>query len=127
MEFRDILKKLRASRSLTQKELATQLNVTDALISGYESGTAKPSYEMLEKLADFFSVTTDSLMGRDAGEVTSDNYYVNREAAKMAQELYERPEIKLLFDASRDVTKEDIQFVSVMLEKLKKDGDPDVR
>ena len=43
------------------------------------------------------------------------------EAAEAAKEMYERPELKVLFDASRNVTKEDILSVANILEKLKKE------
>ena len=48
-------------------------------------------------------------------------YYLDPEAAQAAKEMYERPELKVLFDASRNVTKEDILSVANILERLKKD------
>lgn len=59
------LKALRKEKKLTQKELAEKINVTNVSVSGYESGNRTPDTETLQKLADFFEVSTDFLLGRD--------------------------------------------------------------
>ena len=81
----------------------------------YETGSRKPSYEMLEAIGDFFNVSTDYLQGRETGS----EYYMDPEVAELAQQLKDRPELKVLIDASRDITKEDIQFVIDMIERMK--------
>lgn len=59
------LKALRKERRLTQKELAAEFSTTDSNISGWESGKWQPDLETLIKLADFFGVTVDYLLGRE--------------------------------------------------------------
>lgn len=59
------LKQLRKERKLTQEQLGNKINVTKVSISGYENGNRSPDTDTLEKLADFFGVTTDYLLGRD--------------------------------------------------------------
>lgn len=46
------------------------------------------------------------------------SYYLDPEVAQLAQELYERPEMRVLFDASRNASPEDIEQVAALLEKL---------
>jgi len=58
------LKKLRKEKRITQEELGKKVNVTKVSISGYENGNRNPDTETLQKLADFFDVTTDYLLGR---------------------------------------------------------------
>jgi transcriptional regulator with XRE-family HTH domain len=58
------LKKLRNERKITQEELGKKVNVTKVSISGYENGNRNPDTETLQKLADFFEVSTDYLLGR---------------------------------------------------------------
>lgn len=58
------LKSLRKSKRLTQKQLAQKINVTHVSISGYESGNRSPDTDTLQRLADFFEVSTDYLLGR---------------------------------------------------------------
>lgn len=58
------LKDLRKSKKLTQKQLAEKINVTHVSISGYESGNRTPDTDTLQRLADYFEVSTDYLLGR---------------------------------------------------------------
>lgn len=58
------LKYLRTQKKLTQKQLAEKINVTHVSISGYESGNRSPDTDTLQRLADFFEVSTDYLLGR---------------------------------------------------------------
>lgn len=58
------LKKLRVTKKLTQKQLAEHIKVTHVSISGYENGNRYPDTDTLQRLADYFDVTTDYLLGR---------------------------------------------------------------
>src|SRR5690554_5619603 len=58
------LKELRKSRGLTQEELANSIGITKNFVTMVESGKRKPSYEVLDKIADYFDVSTDYLLGR---------------------------------------------------------------
>lgn len=61
MDFTKRLKELRASRGLTQDDLARELNLAKSSISMYENGKRKPSFEVLEAIADYFNVNMDTL------------------------------------------------------------------
>lgn len=63
MEFNEELQKLRASKNLTQEELAEKLYVSRAAISKWESGRGYPSIESLKAIAAFFHVSIDDLIG----------------------------------------------------------------
>ena len=58
------LKILRKRINLTQKEVADAVGITFQTYSYYETGRTNPTPEMLCKLADFFGVTVDELLGR---------------------------------------------------------------
>ena len=63
------LRKLRKKNNLSMKELGKVLNVSESTISLYESGKREPDFETLIKLAEYFNVSTDYLLGRsDAKE-----------------------------------------------------------
>lgn len=65
--MRDIggtLAKLRKEKGLGQKELALLLNMSIGTISNYENGVHSPDLLTLCRLANFFGVTTDYLLGR---------------------------------------------------------------
>lgn len=60
------IKSLRITHNMTQVELAKKLNITKQAVSNWENDNIQPSIDMLVKLADFFGVSTDYLLGRDA-------------------------------------------------------------
>lgn len=62
--FPDRLKELRLQKKLTQKELAFSLSVQNTAISKYELGEREPDFKTLERIADFFDVSIDYLLGR---------------------------------------------------------------
>jgi len=71
--FGDMIKNLRQSRSLNQVQLAVSLNVSKQTVSNWENNNILPSIEMLVKISQFFSVSTDYLLeldGRSYIEVT---------------------------------------------------------
>lgn len=69
--FAQRLKQLRTERQVSQSELASALKISNRTISMYEQGNSEPNVENLSKIADFFNVTTDYLIGRTEGK-TSD-------------------------------------------------------
>lgn len=62
-EFKDRLKELRTAKGISQQELADHFNVHAMTISGYERGIRRPSFDMLDALAEFFDVNLDYLLG----------------------------------------------------------------
>ena len=59
---------LRKARKMSQVELGKRLGVTKACICNWENDNAQPSVEMLVRLANLFSVSTDYLLGLESGE-----------------------------------------------------------
>lgn len=62
--FGGVIYALRKSRYLTQEQLAEQLSVSSVTISKWERNETLPSLELLCKLADYFEVSVDELLGR---------------------------------------------------------------
>lgn len=63
--FGDRIGELRRAHSLSQVELANQLHVSKQTVSNWENNNILPSIEMLMKVADLFSVSTDYLLERE--------------------------------------------------------------
>ena len=61
--FQERLKSMRLETKLTQKELAEKLKIGQNTYSYWEKGIRKPVGENLNKLANFFNVSTDYLLG----------------------------------------------------------------
>lgn len=61
--FPETLRKLRKSKKLNQAELAKELYISPSSISQYETGRTMPNRENLNRIADYFHVSPDYLMG----------------------------------------------------------------
>ncbi len=59
----ETLKKLRKSKHLNQKQFAEKVFISPSAVSQYETGRAMPSRDTLERIAQFFNVSTDYLLG----------------------------------------------------------------
>lgn len=59
------IKELRAAHSMNQVELARELSVSKQTVSNWENDNIQPSIEMLLKIAHFFNVSTDYLLGNE--------------------------------------------------------------
>ncbi len=130
--FKNMLKQLRKAKGLTQGELAKTLKLSRSAIGMYENGSREPDYEILEMIADYFNVDIDYLLGRTDKttvlpesfyiEAPDNSYYLDKDAKEAAQFLFENPEYKVLFDATRQVKKEDIDFVKQMIDRVRGDS-----
>lgn len=78
----------------------------------------KPSNEKLKKIADHFGITVDQLTGVQTNEQV-DGYYQNKDTARTAQQIYEDPYLRILFDAAQDSRPEDLQMAADLLKRLK--------
>ncbi|MGG1398965.1 helix-turn-helix transcriptional regulator [Bacillus salipaludis] len=65
MTFGQKLKQLREKENLKPEELAEKIQFTKSVIWSYENGTKEPSASHLIRLADYFNVSTDYLLGRE--------------------------------------------------------------
>lgn len=123
-DFPNIFRKIRERSGLTQQQMADKLGVSRSAIGMYENGEREPNFETLELIADTFNVDMNYLLGKKpTTEVIPDRYYLDDDARDMAQFIYENPEYKVLFDASRKVKKEDIDFVKQMIDRMSNKGD----
>ncbi|MDE6060266.1 MAG: helix-turn-helix domain-containing protein [Clostridia bacterium] len=63
IKFEQRLKELRLEKSLSQATLAKELGVSQRSISSWETGFRQPDFATLEKIAKYFNITTDYLLG----------------------------------------------------------------
>ncbi|MBE6552462.1 MAG: helix-turn-helix transcriptional regulator [Ruminococcaceae bacterium] len=81
-----IIKKLRTENNITQDALATAIGVTPQAISRWESEGCYPDIELLPALADFFSVSTDELLGYKLSQREEEIANIKKEISRLAEE-----------------------------------------
>jgi len=67
-EFPLIIKELRENKGLSQEQLAKKIGFSGSTIGMWESGQRKPRFEQIGKIADFFGVSADCLLGRPSAD-----------------------------------------------------------
>ena len=81
-ELKSTIKRLRNGAGISQKQLASIVNLSQQAVAKWESGVAEPDTRALRVLADYFGVSVDYLLGRDANEAPSEAQAIS--AAKLA-------------------------------------------
>lgn len=111
----------RKALGITQEELAQKLGYKNkSTIAKIENGTNDIVQSKVVEFAKALDTTVAALMGwedEDKQEPTP-VYYLDDEAREMAEWMFKNPDYKVLFDASRKVKKEDIEFVRQMIERM---------
>lgn len=93
---------------MTNQKLADLTGLPVGTISRIASGeTKEPTLKTLRLIAKAFDCSIDDLQSGG----TVEPYYLNKETAKMAQDIYENPDLRILFDASKKLSPEDIKAV----------------
>ncbi|WP_290772485.1 helix-turn-helix transcriptional regulator [Anaerofustis sp.] len=114
MDTFDLIKNLCKKNNIAITNLEKVLGFSRGSI--IKMKTSSPNVDRLQKIADYFNVTVDYLITGDK----KGNYYTNPETSKIAQEVFDNPEMKILFDASKDLSPEDLKAVIGMVEALQR-------
>lgn len=101
-------------RNITQTELCNTLGFKMPTFSDWVNAKTYPRIDKIELMANYFGISKADLVE----ERSDTDYYLNKDSAEAAQFLFENPEYKVLFDASRKVKKEDIDFVADMIKRV---------
>lgn len=107
----------------TQKEVAEAIGVLPSTFNTWCTGAAIPRMGRVQLLADYFGIKKSELI--DDKEPDAPSWYTDPETAAIAQQIFEDPELRLLFDAAKDATPEDLQLVHNMLKALKRKENPE--
>ena len=101
-------------RGKTRQEMCDALGVKYTTFTDWVKGNAYPRIDKIELMANYFGISKADLVE----ERSDTDYYFDKDSAEAAQFLFENPEYKVLFDASRKVKKEDIDFVADMIKRV---------
>ena len=105
-----------------QNEIAADIKVIPQTLNSWCTGQAMPRIGKIQLLADYFGINKSDLL-EEKEDIDEEGYYLDDDARDMAQFMYENPDYKVLFDASRKVKKEDIELVKEMIDRLSNRND----
>ena len=119
--FQIRLKELREKAGYSQYSFAAAFGVAQSTVGSWESGVKEPrNYDTTRRLADFFNVSTDYLLGHTDDPAVSQQKspVYDDEALELMEAMHKRPELKVLFSTSRNAKKEDVEMVDQILKKM---------
>ncbi len=105
------IKYLREKNNLSQKELANILNIANSTLSQYESGDRVPSDDIKIKIADYFNVSLDYLLGRTSNP---------HKTLTPIEEEFEDPKIKILARSAKSLTPDQLKAVQAIIDSYER-------
>lgn len=116
------LQHLRKQKDITQEEIAKYIGVTRPAYSAYEGGKRTPDYNTLQKLADYFNVTTDYLLGRTVNPAPPDKITSSisddSELIEFWDKLKEREDLQIFFKQTKDMSPADIKKIMRIIKAI---------
>ena len=106
--------------NMTQLELSKRLGVGTTSVYNWCNGIKTPRMDKVDSMCKIFNCNRSDLIEDKPETHEQPNYYLDEAAREAADFLHKNPEYKVLFDASRNISKEDIEFVAKMLDKFRK-------
>ena len=108
---------LRKEKGLTQEEFSTLINISRSTYAQYEINRREPDYEILKRIADFYGVTTDYLLGRTDKK---DSFNQDQPSTQELEELLRTSNVQFDGAPLDDTDKEEVlDFLRYIWPKLK--------
>ena len=121
----DIILNLLKEQHKQQKELTQFLGIGEGAIADWKKGKTKSYKKHIDKIAEFFNVSTDYLLGTtptiQAFDENDNVVVIDDETRDIIDSLRTNPEMKILFSVTKKATKEDIIKAVKIIEALKDD------
>jgi transcriptional regulator with XRE-family HTH domain len=122
--FAEKLKGLRIAKDITQKDISEIFCISQSTIAMWETGKREPDYETIIKIANYFEVTIDYLLGNsdEPTPVSNLSNIPDDEVWELRREMAERPEMKTLFSLAKTAKPDDVRFANDMLMRFKRES-----
>lgn len=111
------LRYLMEARDITQADICRELNVSSATASDWCSGKKYPRVDSMQHLADMLGVRYSTL--------TQENGLQAFEDQERLEALHQNPQLGLLFDRSRKMSNDDVEFMIQMADRILQERDGD--
>lgn len=115
----EIFSQLLQKFGVTAYKVSKATGISQSSLSDWKLGKVTPKTDNMKKIADYFGVSLEYLMTGEEKE-GGETYYLNEETTKIAQDIFENKELRLLFDTARNAEPEDLKAVHNILLALKR-------
>ena len=113
--FEELLQKYGVSTYKVSKDTG----IAQSVFSSWKNGISTPKQDKMQIIADYFNVSIEYLMTgkeKEGGET----YYINEETREIAQEIFEKKELRMLFDVTRKSTPQRLMAYYNMIKELER-------
>lgn len=112
----EIFEQLLVKNNVSTYKVSKETGIAQSVFSAWKNGISTPKQDKLQKIADYFHVTIDYLMGIERNQ--NIDYYLNDETRKIAQEVFETPELKTLLDLSRSLPPNKLKALTAFMKEF---------
>lgn len=116
----EIFRQLMEEKGMKHSDVSKATGISTSALTDWKKGRYQPKADKIQKIAELFGVSVEYLM---TGEKQKE-YYLNEETTRIAQAVFDNPDLKILFDAAQNVRPENIMLAAEMLKRMK-ESNPD--
>ncbi len=113
-----IFEELLKNRGTTAYQVSKATGISTGSLSDWKNGRSSPKADKLQKIADYFGVSVDYLLGKSDIKKEPIAKTDDDELNEYLEELKNRPEMKMLFSLAKGATKEDVEKAVKIVEAL---------
>jgi transcriptional regulator with XRE-family HTH domain len=111
----DRLRLLRDKFAYSQEYVGKKIGVASSTIGMYEQGRREPDVDTLKALANLYDVSIDYLV--DNNDIKDDEYKA------LYNEIYNNPDLRIFFNQTKDLTKEEMRWVLKLVKSVNDEHD----
>lgn len=120
-DIKEIIKTRRLALGLTLKDVANAVGVSEGTVSRWEAGNiTNMKRNRIAALAKVLQIPPSVIMGWENSTKDPNSFYIDPETAALAQTIHDNPELRILMDASKDLSPEDVKFVADLVQRMKR-------
>lgn len=109
----EIFARLLKERGVTATEVSKATGIRTSTLTDWKHGRTNPKADKLKLIADYFGVSLEYMMTGEEAE-----YYLNPETAQIAQEMFDDPDMRTLYDLKEKIGTERFRAHIELMRKL---------
>ena len=114
------LASLRKAKGLYQKDVAHELGLERTTYAKYENKGIQPPNDIVVKLANYFGVSTDYLLGKS--DIPNTEAEPDNDFWELRQLMSEKPGARVLFSLAKTANNETLEFAGELIRRMQKDS-----